>query len=129
MIMAKIISTLPSKYNAFISAWDSVPDTNQTMDKLRERLLREETRMSADDDIPRAFAATTIDAKNNGRKQPDADYAADVDTRRSTGGYLFMLSDGCITWSSKRQPIVSLSTTEAEFIAGCRSSRQKKVSG
>ncbi|CAB0030734.1 unnamed protein product [Trichogramma brassicae] len=70
MIMAKIISTLPSKYNAFISAWDSVPDTNQTMDKLRERLLREETRMSADDDIPRAFAATTIDAKNNGRKQP-----------------------------------------------------------
>ncbi|CAB0028080.1 unnamed protein product [Trichogramma brassicae] len=71
MIMAKIISTLPSKYNAFISTWDSVPDTDQTMDKLRERLLREETRMSADDDIPRAFAATTIDAKNNGRKQPD----------------------------------------------------------
>uniref|UniRef100_A0ABD2XH93 CCHC-type domain-containing protein n=1 Tax=Trichogramma kaykai TaxID=54128 RepID=A0ABD2XH93_9HYME len=70
MIMAKIISTLPSKYNAFISAWDSVPDTDQTMDKLRERLLREETRMSADDDIPRAFAATTIDTKNNGRKQP-----------------------------------------------------------
>ncbi|CAB0043976.1 unnamed protein product [Trichogramma brassicae] len=71
MIMAKIISTLPSKYNAFISTWDSVPDTDQTMDKLRERLLREETRMSADDDIPRAFAATTIDAKNNGRKQPE----------------------------------------------------------
>lgn len=39
------------------------------------------------------------------------------DTRRSTGGYIYMLAGGPITWSSKRQPTISRSTTEAEYRA------------
>lgn len=46
----------------------------------------------------------------------DSDYARDLDDRKSTSGYVFMLSSGAVSWSSKKQPIVSLSTTEAEFI-------------
>ncbi|CAB0041120.1 unnamed protein product [Trichogramma brassicae] len=65
MIMAKIISTLPAKYNAFISAWDSVPEADQSLDRLRERLLREETQMTSDDDVTRAFATTTISPRSN----------------------------------------------------------------
>ncbi|KAE8699425.1 hypothetical protein F3Y22_tig00110578pilonHSYRG00054 [Hibiscus syriacus] len=47
----------------------------------------------------------------------DADYAGDHDTRRSTIGYVFKLGSGTISWCSKRQPTVSLSTTEAEYRA------------
>ncbi|GJZ60536.1 retrovirus-related pol polyprotein from transposon TNT 1-94 [Tanacetum coccineum] len=47
----------------------------------------------------------------------DSDYAGDYDTRRSTSGYVCFLSGAAIAWSSKRQPIVTLSTTEAEFVA------------
>jgi len=47
----------------------------------------------------------------------DADWGSDKDTRRSTTGYLFMLSGGSISWSSKLQPTVALSSTEAEYMA------------
>ncbi|KAJ9551903.1 hypothetical protein OSB04_015948, partial [Centaurea solstitialis] len=47
----------------------------------------------------------------------DSDYAGDLDSRKSTSGYAFFLSNAAIAWSSKRQPIVTLSTTEAEFVA------------
>ncbi|WIA41017.1 hypothetical protein OEZ86_004655 [Tetradesmus obliquus] len=47
----------------------------------------------------------------------DADYAGDVDTRRSTTGYVFMKGGGAITWQSKRQQTVAGSTTEAEYMA------------
>jgi len=47
----------------------------------------------------------------------DSDYAGDVEDRKSTSGYVFLLSLGAVIWSSKKQPIVTLSTTEAKFIA------------
>lgn len=47
----------------------------------------------------------------------DSDYAGDLDDRKSTSGYVFMMSSAAISWCSKKQPIVTLSTTEAEFVA------------
>lgn len=47
----------------------------------------------------------------------DADWASDVNQRKSTSGYVFYLGCGPITWRSKRQSSVALSTAEAEYIS------------
>ena len=47
----------------------------------------------------------------------DADMAGDVDHRKSTSGYLLTFAGGAISWQSKLQKCVALSTTEAEYIA------------
>lgn len=48
----------------------------------------------------------------------DSDWGSSCpDTRRSTGGYIFIIAGGPISWRSKRQPTVSRSSTEAEYKA------------
>ena len=47
----------------------------------------------------------------------DANYARDIDTRRSTSGFIFMLAGAPISWQSRAQATVALSSTEAEYIA------------
>lgn len=47
----------------------------------------------------------------------DADWTSDVDKKHRCTGYVFKLSNGAISWSSKRQPTVALSSTEAEYLA------------
>ena len=53
----------------------------------------------------------------------DADWAGSVCDRRSTSGFMFSLGSAAITWSSKKQPTVALSSTEAEYrgaaVAAC----------
>ncbi|XP_034684185.1 secreted RxLR effector protein 161-like [Vitis riparia] len=46
----------------------------------------------------------------------NSDYVRDLNDRKSTSGYVFMLGSGAMSWSSKKQPMVSLSTTEPEFL-------------
>lgn len=50
----------------------------------------------------------------------DADWAGDIDTRKSTSGYIFRLGPSTISWRSNKQSIVALSTTEAEYVALCQ---------
>jgi hypothetical protein len=47
----------------------------------------------------------------------DSDTVGDLDDRKSTSGYVFMIGTSDISWTSKKQPIVTLSTNEAEFVA------------
>ncbi|GKF81520.1 hypothetical protein Tco_0240122, partial [Tanacetum coccineum] len=51
----------------------------------------------------------------------DADHAGCQDTCRSTSGSMHFLGDRLVSWSSKRQKIAAISSSEAEYIAlsGC----------
>ena len=48
----------------------------------------------------------------------DADWCGDKIDKRSTTCFVFMLKGACISWSSKKQSIVVLSSCEAEYVAG-----------
>nr|KYP40643.1 Retrovirus-related Pol polyprotein from transposon TNT 1-94 [Cajanus cajan] len=55
------------------------------------------------------------------RAYTDSDYAGDLEDRKNTSRNVFIMSGGLVAWSSRKQPIVTLSATEVEFIAatGC----------
>lgn len=54
----------------------------------------------------------------------DVDYARDHHTRRSTASYLFKLGGGTVSWCSKRQSTVALSTTEVEYRAAAMTTQE-----
>ena len=54
----------------------------------------------------------------------DSDYAGDLDDRKSTSGYVFLLKGGAISWNSSKQETVALSTTEAEYVAAAHAVKE-----
>lgn len=54
----------------------------------------------------------------------DSDWAGDVETRRSTAGYVFNVGSGVISWSSKRQSVVALSSCEAEYMGETQATKE-----
>lgn len=46
----------------------------------------------------------------------DSDFAGDIDDRKSTTGFVFFMGSNAISWSSKKQAIVTLSSCEAEYV-------------
>ena len=47
----------------------------------------------------------------------DADWAGDIDDQKLTSGYLFQICVAAVSWRSKKQKCVALSTAEAEYMA------------
>jgi hypothetical protein len=47
----------------------------------------------------------------------DSDYAGDKTDRKSTTGFEFQINDAPISWCSQKQPVVAVSSTEAEYVA------------
>ena len=53
----------------------------------------------------------------------DADWASSSD-RKSISGYVFLLASGAVSWSSKKQATIALSTAEAEYVAATHAAKQ-----
>ena len=54
----------------------------------------------------------------------DADWAGDINDRKSTSGYLYKLGNSLVSWSSKKQLSVALSSTEAEYVSAAYASQE-----
>ena len=54
----------------------------------------------------------------------DSDWAGSVDDRRSTSGHCFLIGTAAVSWSSKKQATLALSSTEAEYVAATTSECQ-----
>lgn len=54
----------------------------------------------------------------------DADFAGDIDTRRSTTRFAFLLNAGAVFWQSPVHPTVVTSTSEAEYISAVQDARE-----
>lgn len=54
----------------------------------------------------------------------DADWAGDTNDRKSTSGFIFKLGDAVISYASRKQTNVTLSSTEAEFVALAEASQE-----
>ncbi|WVZ84014.1 hypothetical protein U9M48_031098 [Paspalum notatum var. saurae] len=54
----------------------------------------------------------------------DADWQEDLDHQKSTSGYIFILAGGAISWCSRKQSSVTLSSMEAEYIAASEAAKE-----
>ena len=54
----------------------------------------------------------------------DADWAGDVASRKSRSGYIFVMGGGAVSWKSKLQDIVTLSTAESEYVAATEAGKE-----
>ena len=54
----------------------------------------------------------------------DSDFQGDIDSRKSTFGYVFTLNGGAICWRSVKQTCVADSTTEAEYVAASEAAKE-----
>ena len=69
------------------------------------------------------------EAKNHLKGWADVDWDGDVKSRLSRTGYIFKIADSAISWSSKKQANIALSTAEAEYVSRCSGTRGNLVKG
>ena len=67
-------------------------------------------------DLGISFVVPNLSANPQLYGYSDSDFAADLNNRRSTSGFVFLLNGGPISWKSKQQSLVTSSTHDAEYV-------------
>ena len=75
-------------------------------------------------DYKLTYAPLSSVSKERFEVYSDADHGGNKDNGKSTTGYLVKMGTGAISWSSKLQSIVTLSTTEAEYVAAVSAAQE-----
>lgn len=68
-VMVEMLASLMTKYSTSKTVWDNVEPDRQNLENLRERLVREETRLNADDEAESVTAYKNYQKKNNKNKK------------------------------------------------------------
>ncbi|SGY11774.1 BQ5605_C011g06268 [Microbotryum silenes-dioicae] len=107
------ISLLQRQYLLDVLARFNMSDCNPCKSPMEAnlQLSPEPDTDSADNAIYRSMIGSLMYAGYS-----DSDWGSDIQTSRSTMGYLFKLAGGAISWSSRLQPRVACSSTEAEYL-------------
>lgn len=71
MLITRILSTLPSKFSHFHSAWDSTDDARKTIENLTAKLMTEELRMQKNNESEESTVAlfSKLNTKHNSFKK------------------------------------------------------------
>ena len=54
----------------------------------------------------------------------DSDWGGDCDDRKSIGAYIFRLGDAAVSWKTKKQNSIALSSVEVEYMAMCQAAKE-----
>ncbi len=54
----------------------------------------------------------------------DSDWGGEIETRRPTTGFTFLLANGAVSWMSKKQPTMALLSTKAEYMPASSATRE-----
>ncbi|XP_031741705.1 uncharacterized protein LOC116403900 [Cucumis sativus] len=114
-IIDSITSSTPLDPNTHLTPFDSVPleDVSLYRQLVGSLIYLTVTRSDIAYAIP-IFSSQSSPVLSG---YSDADWAGDPTDRRSTTGYCFYLNDSLISWRSKKQSVVSRSSTELEYRA------------
>jgi len=94
--------------NDFLRKFDSL----NFLQELECVAFNKGTRLISDEDVLESTAFV------------DSNLARDIDTRKSVTGFIFFLGCCAISWQSKQQTSVALSSMEAEYMAACAASQE-----
>lgn len=115
-LMFLMVATRPDLAFAMSTVSRHMSNPNESHWKAIEHILRYVAGTSA--------ATLTLGGSGTLVGFADASFADDASTGRSTSGYIFLFGNGAISWSSKRQHCVALSTTEAEYMGAAHATKE-----
>ena len=90
----------------------------------KNHCIRYSQQTSTEDIVPLGYMRGVLPMLTDFNCYVDASHAADIETRRSTTGHIFFISGGHVSWQSRMQTSIALSSMEAEYMAASAATQE-----